>query len=117
MKRPWLTRLLGVALALTFAVTAVGGEAHQCPVHDPSAAQTASHANHDAGGEQSHEHCSCPQTCCPVGVSAGLPAAAWRWAPALAPIASAAPARREVVLPPTPAHLLPFALAPPHALA
>jgi len=118
MKRHWSTRVLGAALALWFGLAMVGPQAHQCPLHDnptaPTAAQTSGHASHDA--PKSHEHCSCPQACCPTGVGVALAGVALRWTAVPAPVAAAAPQLRRVELPRAPRHLLPFALAPPHAL-
>ncbi|HKC41021.1 MAG TPA: hypothetical protein VKC15_15885 [Gemmatimonadales bacterium] len=119
MKRHWSARLFGASLALWFGLTMVGLQAHQCPVHDnptaPAAAHRSGHASHDAPA--SHQHCSCPQACCPAGVGVALPVASSRWTTAATPIADAAPTIYRVVLPRAPRHLLPLALAPPYALA
>jgi len=120
MKRHWSARLFGASLALWFGLAMVGAEVHQCPLHDvptapAAAAHTAGHASHDA--PKSHEHCTCPQACCPTGVGVALPAVSLRWTPGVAPVATTAPAvHREVLRGATP-HLLPFALAPPQPLA
>jgi len=119
MKRHWSTRLFSASLALWFGLALLGPQAHQCPVHDgvpgSTAAHVSGHTSHDA--PKSHEHCSCPQACCPAGVTVALPAAVVRWTPAAAPIANAVPALRRAILPAAPRYLLPFALAPPPALS
>jgi len=106
-------------MALWLGLALVGPQVHQCPLHDvptaPAAAHTSGHASHDAPA--SHEHCSCPQACCPTGMGAALPAASVHWTTAAAPIADGVPTWHRVVLPRAPRYLLPFALAPPHALA
>jgi len=119
MKRHWLARLLSAALALWFGVATFGPQAHQCPLHDApvtaTAGHAAGHASHDA--PKGHEHCSCPQACCPAGALVALPAVAARWTPAPAPVVVTTVALPRVVLPRAPRYLLPVALAPPHALA
>ena len=119
MTRPWSTRLLSASLALWFGLAMVGPEVHQCPLHDvvpaPAAAAHAGHASHDA--PKGHEHCSCPQACCPAGVALALPTVTGRWIATSTPVVVAAVAFPRVVLPRAPRHLLPFALAPPRALA
>jgi len=50
-------------------------------------------------------------------MGAALPAASVHWTTAAAPIADGVPTWHRVVLPRAPRYLLPFALAPPHALA
>src|SRR5258705_12184013 len=117
MKRHWSTRLLSASLALWFGLALLGPQAHQCPVHDGVPASTAAHASthtsHDA--PKSHEHCSCPQACCPTWVAVGLPAVTAGWTAAPAPVVVQTPAVHRVVLPPPPRPLLPFATAPPQA--
>ena len=118
MKRHWSARLFGASLALWFGLTVGGPQIHQCPLHDvPTAPAThlASHASHDAPAH--HQHCSCPQACCPVGVGVALPVASLEWTVAPAPVAYVVPALHHEILPRAPRYLLPFALAPPHALA
>jgi hypothetical protein len=122
MKRHWSTRLFGAALALWFGLAMAGPELHRCPLHDvpavPAAApaHAAGHASH--GAPRSHQHCSCPQACCPAGVGVALAAVPVRWTAAVAaPVADATPVLYDAVLRGAPPHLLPFALAPPHALA
>ena len=119
MQRHWSTRVLSTTLALWFGLVMVGPQVHQCPLHDvptaPTAAHNSGHTSHDAPA--SHEHCSCPQACCPTGMGVALPAASVRLAVEVAPIVSAVPTLHRVVLPSAPRYLLPFALAPPHALA
>jgi hypothetical protein len=118
MTRRWSIPLRGAFLfmALSFGLAMVGPEVHQCPVHDqPTAAASASHASHNA--PKSHQHCSCPQACCAVGVGVALPETSFRWTTVAAPVAESTPVPYRVVLPHAPRHLLPFALAPPHALA
>jgi hypothetical protein len=118
MKRHWSARLLSAFLALWFGLATMGPQAHQCPVHDglsvPAAAHASGHASHDA--PKSHQHCTCPQACCPAGALVALRTVAARWTAAPAPVVLAVVATRRVVLPVAPRHLLPFALAPPHAL-
>jgi hypothetical protein len=120
MKRHWSTRLLGAALALWFGLSMVGPEVHQCPLHDlapatAAAAHASGHASHDT--PKGHEHCSCPQACCPAGVALAAAAVADRSSAAPTPVVLAELALPRVVLPRAPRHLLPFALAPPHTLA
>lgn len=119
MKRHWSSRLLGATLALWFGLVMVGPQVHQCPLHDlptaPAAAHTSGHTSHDAPA--SHGHCSCPQACCPTGIGVALPAASPRLVAIVAPIATTVPTPHRVVLPGAPRYLLPFALAPPLALA
>ncbi len=119
MIRHWSIRLLSASLALWFGLAMAGTQTHRCPVHDgptaPAAAHATGHASHDA--PKNHEHCSCPQACCPAGVAVALPTIAARWRAASAPVVVAAVVLPHEVLPRAPRHLLPFALAPPHALA
>ena len=119
MKRSRSIRVLSAALALWFSLAMVGPQAHQCPLHDApvaaAAAHASGHASHDA--PKSHQHCSCPQACCPAGVAVALPTVAPRWTSAPAPVVVAAVALPRLVVPLAPRHLLPFALAPPLALA
>jgi hypothetical protein len=119
MKRHWSARILAASLALWFGLAMVGPEVHQCPLHDvptaPAAATHAGHASHDA--PQNHQHCTCPQACCPVGVGIALPRTSFRWTAVATPVVTFAPAVYRVVLPTAPDHLLPFATAPPRALA
>jgi len=119
MKRHWSARLLSACVALWFGLATLGPQAHQCPLHDApvaaAAAHAASHASHDA--PKGHQHCSCPQACCPAGALVALPAAQARWTAAPAPVVRAVVALPRVVLPRAPRYLLPVALAPPHALA
>jgi hypothetical protein len=119
MKRHWSTRVLAASLALWFGLAMVGPELHQCPLHDapsaPAAGAHAGHGSHDA--PQQHQHCSCPQACSTVGVGVALPGTSFRWTAVAAPVATTAPVFYRVVLPTAPRHLLPFALAPPRALA
>src|SRR6266850_1014421 len=118
MKRHWSARLLSASLALWFGLAMVGAEVHECPLHDVPTAPAATHAGHAShNAPKSHEHCSCPQACCPVGVGVALPGTSFRWTAASAPLATAAPVLYSVVLPRAPRHLLPFALAPPQPLA
>jgi len=126
MTRHWYTRLLGAALALAFGLAMAGPEVHQCPLHDRAAAPQAAHASHaaaqhDAGHQQSggHQdsHCTCPQACCPVGVGVALPTAAFRWTTVAASSDGPVPVFAVSFRPSTPPHFLPFALAPPRALA
>jgi len=125
MKRHWSARLLGAALALWFGLAMVGPEVHQCPLHDVAAAAShASHTGHAAAPHNSpgepaggHQHCTCPQACCPVGAGVAMPPPLLRWTVAAARVIDAIAAPQRAALPGAPAHLLPFALAPPHALA
>src|SRR6185503_607159 len=88
MKRHWSGRLLSASLALWFGLATLGPQAHQCPVHDglsvPTVAHASGHASHDA--PNSHQHCTCPQACCPAGALVALPAVAARWTAAPAPV-------------------------------
>jgi len=121
MKRHWSARFLAASLALWFGLAMVGPEVHQCPLHDvasPTAPATATHAGHTShDAPQQHQHCSCPQACSAVGVGVALPGTSPRWTATAAPVATTAPVLYRVALPTAPRHLLPFATAPPHALA
>jgi hypothetical protein len=125
MKRHWSARLFGASLALWFGLAMVGPEVHQCPLHDVAAATShAGHAGHaatppDAPGAPAgrHQHCTCPQACCPVGVGVAMPAPLLRWTVAAVRVIDAIAALHRAALPGSPAHFLPFALAPPRALA
>ena len=126
MSPRWSIPLRGAALllALSFGLAMVGPDAHQCSVHDqpataagaPSHATHApvSHDTHQGGG---HQHCTCPQACCPIGIGVALMPTSVRLVPALAPVWHDAPVFALAVPRGAAPHLLPFALAPPHALA
>jgi hypothetical protein len=110
-------RFVRIVSALAFGLAMVAPEAHGCPVHDrgaPSAPQD-QHPHHP--GHQRTTHCTCPQACCPAVVSVPILAGAATWTAAPMPIqVTGIRSTWSVFLPPR-KHLLPFALAPPPALA
>jgi hypothetical protein len=102
-------RFLRVVLALVFGLAMAGPETHACPVH------TAAPAHHQdgGGGHQKTSHCTCPQACCPAGVSLSIPTTVSSWSAAPLPVIVVdVDADRSTVLP-SRKRLLPFALAPP----
>jgi len=101
-------RFVRIVLALVFGLAMVGPEAHACPIHD----QGPTHHQHSSSQHQ-RAHCTCPQACCPAGVSVSLPmqVATWTGAP-LAVVAVDLQVVHPRILP-SRTHLLPFALAPP----
>ena len=101
-------RFLRVVLALVFGLAMAGPETHACPVH------TAAPTHHQDGGHQQKAgHCTCPQACCPAGVSLSIPTTVSSWSAVPLPvIAVDVDADRSTVLP-SRKRLLPFALGPP----
>ena len=112
-------RIMRVVLALAFGLAMAGPEAHECPVHDTHAFPSAPASHHDASapGHQDAALCTCPQACCPVGVGVSLPQPSDSWfvSPQLTRF-PVVPTSHTLLLSPR-KHFLPFALAPPHALA
>jgi hypothetical protein len=125
-RRPFAFRAATLALAALFVVCQLvdGSGAHRCPMHDGVAGMVAGaeahdsaafhHAGHgDSGDDQQHDApCTCLGAC--HGGSLALAATDVSPAAAVPPVAFAplhAPGNR---LPESPAHLLPFAIGPPH---
>jgi len=105
-------RFLRVVLALAFGLAMAGPETHACPVHSAAPAH-----HQDGGGHQKAGHCTCPQACCPTGVSVSIPLTTSTWTAVPLPVVvSDVEASRPQLLP-SRKRLLPFALAPPLALA
>lgn len=105
-------RFLRVVLALVFGLAVAGPETHACPVHNAAPA-------HHQDGTAHHKaaHCTCPQACCPAGVGVSLPTPAPTPTVVPSPVLVVEVAPAHFVYLPSRLHLLPFALAPPHALA
>jgi len=115
-------RFLTAVLALVFSLAMAGPETHACPIHSsvpgaPGAPGAPVSHHQDQNSHQKAGHCTCPQACCPPGVGAALPTrpAAWVARPPAVRVADAV--HSTSVLLPVRKHLLPFALAPPLALA
>jgi hypothetical protein len=106
-------RFMRVVLALAFGLAMAGPETHACPVH------SAAPAHHQDGGghQQKAGHCTCPQACCPAGVAVSMPARAASWTAVPLPVLVVDVEVSHPLLLPSRKHLLPFALAPPLALA
>jgi len=92
-----------VVLALVFGLATAGPESQVC--------------NHHAGGHHKQTHSTVPQACCPADarVSIPTPPSTWTAAPLAIVVVGADAVRLPV--PPARRRLLPFALAPPLALA
>jgi hypothetical protein len=105
-------RFLRVVLALAFGLAMAGPETHACPVH------SAAPAHHQDGGghQQKAGHCTCPQACCPAGVAVSIPTTTSSWTAVPLPVVVVDVETSRRPLPPSRKRLLPFALAPPHAL-
>src|SRR6266545_1313171 len=89
-------RFLRVVLALVFGLAMAGPETHACPVHSGTSAP----AHHQDGGKhQKAGQCTCPQACCPAGVSVSIPTtvASWPAAPLPAVAVDVAPDRATVL--------------------
>jgi hypothetical protein len=104
-------RYLRIVLTLVFGLALVGPETHACPVH--TAAPAARHHQDNHQPAKGKGHCTCPQACCPTGVSASLPAPAANWTAAPLPVVAIDRAATPPLLIPARNRLLPFALAPP----
>lgn len=109
-------------LAFAFGVAVAGPEAHQCPVHDRHSPLATHHDatsgnHHPDQDSQPQGHCTCPQACCPTGISPSLPAPATSAVVAGMPVRVVDAAIQSFVFLPDRGHLLPFALPPPLALA
>jgi len=106
-------RFVRVVLALVFGLAMAGPETHACPVH------SAAPAHHQDGGghQQKAGHCTCPQACCPAGVSVSIPTTTANWTAAPLPVVVIDVEASRPLLLPSREHLLPFALAPPQLLA
>jgi hypothetical protein len=107
-------RFLRVVLALVFGLAMAGPETHACPVHS---AAPAHHQDGGGGGHQKAGHCTCPQACCPAGVSVSIPQATSSWTAIPLPAVGIDVEASRPLLLPARKHLLPLALAPPLALA
>jgi len=107
-------RFLRVVLALVFGLAMAGPETHACPVHGAPAAPV---HHQGGGGHQKTSHCTCPQACCPAGVSVSVPTPVSAWSARPLPVLFVDVATTYAVLLPSRKHFLPFALAPPLALA
>jgi hypothetical protein len=119
---PLMKRMLGAFLALWFVAGVVGAETHQCPQHDQLPGSASAPAErHDGHGEHSgtQDHdCTCPQVCSTSGIGVALPVVATRAITFVPPTTHPTVTTVYIAaLPAPPPHLLPFALAPPHALA
>jgi len=99
---------LRLVLTLVFGLAMVGPETHACPVHSAAPAH-----HQDSGSHQKSSHCTCPQACCPAGVSVSIatPTASWTADPL--PVVLVDVAASRPILLPAREHFLPFALAPP----
>src|SRR6266545_3126096 len=96
-------RFLRIVLVSVFALAMAGPEAEGC--------------NHHGPGHHKQTHSTVPRACCPADVRVSIPTPPANWTVAPLPIGivdAAAVAQRT---PPARPRLLPFALAPPHALA
>ena len=109
-------RFLRVVLALVFGLAIAGPETHACPVHSAPAAPTPAH-HQDGGHQQKGAHCTCPQACCPAGVAVSMPTTTPRWIAVAQPIVVVGVEASRPLLLPSRKHALPFALAPPLAIA
>src|SRR6185436_4736829 len=67
-------RPLRLLLVLVFGLAMVGPETHACPIHD----QGPTHHQHSSSQHQ-RAHCTCPQACCPAGVSVSIPTPTASW--------------------------------------
>ncbi len=105
-------RMLRIVLTVVFGLAVAGPETHACPVHSPAPVSSHHQGNHQPG----KGHCTCPQACCPAGVSVSLPMQVASWTAAPRPVVAVnLEAARPQQLP-TRKRLLPFALPPPHLL-
>jgi hypothetical protein len=111
-----MMRFVRVVLALVFGLAVAGPETHACPVHSAPPPKASHHQ--DAGhGHQETGHCTCPQACCPSGVSLSLPLPSSGWSAVAAPVVAIDLSSAPPSFLPSRTHLLPFALGPPRALA
>jgi len=97
-------RFVRVVLALAFGLAMAGQDTRACSHH------------HDLMGHHKATQGSAPQACCPATVSGSLPTISVSWVAAPLPVVAVdvEPSRSNFL--PSRKHLLPFALAPPHAL-
>ena len=109
--------MMRLVLALVFTLAMAGPETHACPIHSkiPGAAD-AHHQDQGGGHHEKASHCTCPQACCPPGVTAVLsPGTTW-----IAPNSVVQVAEADLWTSPLLSarkHILPLALAPPPPLA
>jgi len=96
-------RFLRIVLALAFGLSMAGPETQACNHHG--------HAHHQ------QTQSTVPQACCPADVRVSIPMPPSSWAAAPLPIVVVAAHAVFLGVLPARARLLPFALAPPHALA
>src|SRR5712664_2646847 len=97
-------RFVTALLALLFVFGSVGPETHACPVH--SAPAPASH--HQESGRHKSAHCTCPQACCPAGVSASTPTTTAAWTVIARPLVIVDVESPQLPLLLPRKHLLPF---------
>jgi len=102
-------RHLRIVLALLFGLAMVGPETHACPLH--SAAPPSAH--HQGSHQHSKAGCTCPQACCPAGVSVSIPTTVSTWSAAALPVVALEGELARPRVLPSRKRLLPFALAPP----
>jgi hypothetical protein len=103
-------RYLRIVLTLVFGLAMVGPEAHACPIHDEG--PTPTHHQHSSSNHQ-RAHCTCPQACCPAGVSVSLPMLVATWTVAGRPVVAVSLEVVQARVFPARPRLLPFGLAPP----
>src|SRR5256885_16851240 len=73
-------RLVSVAVVLAFVFAMAAPEVHACPVHSSLPAP-----HHQNSGSHHKSHCTCPQACCPAGISFSLPTVSGDWTVAFLP--------------------------------
>jgi len=105
-------RFVCAAVVLAFVFAMAAPEVHACPVHSNLPAP-----HHQRGGSHHKNHCTCPQACCPAGLSVSLPTISGDWIVAVRPTYAAHLTMRQAILPAGRKHLQPLALAPPPPLA
>jgi len=104
-------RLVSGAVVLAFVFAMAAPEVHACPVHSSLPAP-----HHQNSGSHHKSHCTCPQACCPAGVSVSLPAVSGDWNVAVLPTYAPHRGMHRQILPAGRKHLQPLALAPPPPL-
>src|SRR3989442_1085484 len=107
-------RFLRVVPALVFGLAMAGPETH-CRARNSAPAAPVHHPRGRA--HQKTSHCTCPQACCPAGVSVSVPTPFSALSARPLPVLFVDVATPFAVLRPSRKHFLPFALAPPLALA
>jgi hypothetical protein len=111
-----MMRVVRVVLALVFGLAVAGPETHACPVHS-APPPNASHHQDAGNGHHETALCTCPQACCPSGVSLSVPVSPSGWSSLAAPVLAVDLSAASSSFLPSRTHLLPFALGPPRALA